>query len=119
MTKNDKIINIVFNIIGIRVNKFQLNSSTINQNGIYSVEPDFRRKENNWYLVLINNRQKTLFAFEIPKNHKVFDKLYIRKVEGRYRLLFDLDDMSFREKLSHESFSKFLIGTCQYNENEF
>jgi hypothetical protein len=119
MTKNDRIINIVFNTIRIRLNKSQLNSSTINSNGIYSVEPNFRRKENYWYLVLINNMQKKLFVFEIPENHKVYDKLYKRTTDGRYRLLFDLDDMSFRERHSHESFSKFLAGTCKYNEDIF
>ena len=97
MTKNDRIINIIFNTIGIRLNKSQLNSSTINSNGIYSVEPNFRRKENYWHLVLINNRQKKLFVFEIPENHKVYDELYKRSAEGRYRLLFDIDDMSFEE----------------------
>ena len=119
MTKNDRIINIVFNTIRIRLNKSHLNSSTINNNGIYSVEPNFRRKENYWHLVLINNRQKKLFIFEIPENHKVYDELYKRTAEGRYRLLFDLDDMSFRERLSHKSFSKFLAGTCEYNEDIF
>ena len=33
MTKNDKIINIVYNTIGIRLDKSQLNSSTINKTG--------------------------------------------------------------------------------------
>ena len=55
MTKNDSIINIVFNTIKIKLIKSQLNSSTINMNGIYSVEPNFKRKERDWYLVLINN----------------------------------------------------------------
>ena len=119
MTKNDRIINIIFNTIRIRLNKSQLNSSTINSNGIYSVEPNFRRKENYWHLVLINNRQKKLFVFEIPENHKVYDELYKRSAEGRYRLLFDIDDMSFKEIYSHESFSKFLTGTCEYNEDIF
>jgi len=58
MTKNDRIINIVFNTIRIRLNKSHLNSSTINNNGIYSVEPNFRRKENYWHLVLINNTKE-------------------------------------------------------------
>lgn len=119
MTKNDSIINIVLNTIKTKLNKSQLNSSTINRNGIYSVEPNFKRKERDWYLVLINNSKKKLFVFDIPENHKVYDKIYKRKGEGRYRLLFDLDDMSFREKLSHESFSKFLIGTCEYSEDIF
>ncbi len=119
MTKNDRIINIVFNTINIKLNKSQLNSSTINKNGIYSVEPNFKRKEKDWHLVLINNRQKKLFVFEITKNHKVYDRLYNRSDKCRYRLLFDLDDMSFRERFSHESFSKFLTGTCEYNEDVF
>lgn len=119
MTKNNKIINIVFNTINKKLNKSQLNSSSINKNGIYSVEPNFRRKENDWHLVLINNREKKLFVFEIPKNHLVYDKLYKRPDKDRYRLLFDLDDMSFIESLRHESFSKFLIGTCEYNEDIF
>ena len=43
MTKNEKIINIVYNRTGIKLNKAQLNLSTINQTGEYSVEPNFKR----------------------------------------------------------------------------
>ena len=36
MTKNDRIINIIFNTIGIRLNKSQLNSSTINNKDAFN-----------------------------------------------------------------------------------
>ena len=119
MTKNDKIINIVYNTIGIRLDKSQLNSSTINKNGIYSVEPNFKRKQKNWHLVLINTRIKKMYVFEVPANHPIYKKLYYRGDKGRYRLLFDVGDDSFREILKHESFAKFLIGECRYYKEEF
>ena len=119
MTKNDKIINLVYNNIGIRLNKSQLNSSTINKTGLYSVEPNLKRKEKDWHLVLINTRVKKMYVFLVPANHSVYQKLYYRGDKDRYRLVFYVGDLSFREILKYESFEKFLIGECRYDKDEF
>tara|TARA_B110000114_G_C14748544_1_gene260039 strand:+ start:121 stop:480 length:360 start_codon:yes stop_codon:yes gene_type:complete len=119
MTKNEKIINIVYNRTGIKLNKAQLNLSTINQTGEYSVEPNFKRKLDDWHLVLINTRQKIIFIFIIPKNHNLYSNLYKRNDKSVYRLIFDVNDMNFREKLRYERFDKYLIAQCEYNENNF
>ena len=60
-----------------------------------------------------------MYVFEIPANHLVYDKLYCRGDKDVYRLLFDIDDNSFREKLKFESFQKFLIGECKYDGEKF
>lgn len=119
MTKNDKIINLVYNTIGLRLNKSQLNSSTINKTGLYSVEPNLKRKENDWHLVLINTRIKKMYVFEVPAHHPVYKKLYCRADKDRYRLEFYVGDLTFREKLKYESFEKFLIGECSYYKDVF
>ncbi|NVK73078.1 MAG: hypothetical protein HWE24_06320 [Oceanospirillaceae bacterium] len=119
MSKNDKIINVVYNTIGIKLNKSQLNSSTINKTGLYSVEPNYKRKEKDWHLVLINTRIKRMYVFVVPSNHAVYKKLYIRADKNVYRLLFNVDDNSFREIMKYERFDKFLVGECQYYDDLF
>ena len=119
MTKKDKIINIVYNTIGVKLNKSQLNFSSINKTGLYSIEPNLQRKEKNWQFVLINTRVKKMYIFEVPAHHPVYKKLYYRGDKDRYRLEFYVGDDGFREKLKHESFAKFLIGECGYYKDEF
>lgn len=119
MTKNDKIINLVFNSIGLKLDKSQLNSSTINNTGIYSVEPNFNRKDKDWYLVLINTKIKKLYIFCVPSNHSLYNKLYFRDKKNVYRLLFNVADENFIELQKSIRFDKFLVGECTYQENLF
>jgi hypothetical protein len=119
MIKNDKIINIVYNSIGVRLDKSQLNSSIINQTGLYSVEPNYRRKEKDWHLVLIDTRKRKMYVFIIPANNPVYKKLYYRGDKDCYRLEFYVGDSDFREKRHFESFKKFLVGECDYSNDIF
>jgi hypothetical protein len=60
-----------------------------------------------------------MYVFEVPANHPVYKKLYYRVDKDRYRLLFNVGDMSFREILKYEKFDKFLVGECSYYEDYF
>lgn len=109
-----KVINLILNTTGVHVDKSNANLSTINANGIYSVEPNLNRINNNWYLILINTRNKTIYVFNIPSNHFIYNKLYKRDDKDVYRLLFNVDDSNFEEKHAHERFDRFLEGECKY-----
>ena len=119
MTKNDRIINLVFKSTGLKLDKSQLNSSTINKTGIYSVEPNVNRKDNEWSLVLINTKIKKLYVFCIPANDIIYNKLYFRDKKNVYRLLFNVADENFIELQKSIRFDKFLVGECTYQENLF
>lgn len=96
------------------IKKSQLNFSTINKSGDYSIEPNFKRAEDQWCLVLINNKVKTCFVFKIPKKHPVYEKLSQRNDKPVFRLIFDPDDKNYREKQSSVRFDQFLVGTLEY-----
>ena len=110
-----KVINVISNTKGIYVNKSYTNLSTINSNNIYSVEPNFKRKDNDWYLLLINTVKRTIYVFKIPSNHNVYCKLDKRVDREVYRLTFDIDDLTFRDKVSQQNFDIYLEGKCNYD----
>ena len=110
-----KVINVISNTKGIYVNKSYTNLSTINSNNIYSVEPNFIRKDNDWYLLLINTVKRTIYVFKIPSNDNVYSKLDQRVDKKVYRLTFDIDDLTFRDKVSQQKFNIYLIGECNYD----
>ena len=108
------VINVIQNTEGIYVDKSNTNLSTINSNNIYSVEPNFKRKYNDWYLLLINTVKRTIYVFKIPSNDNIYSKLYKREKNNKYRLIFDLDDLTFEDKLSGVKFDNFLKVECNY-----
>ena len=110
-----KVINVISNTTGIYVDKSYTNLSTINYNNIYSVEPNFKRKDNDWYLLLINTVKRTIYVFKIPSNHNVYSKLDKRVDREVYRLTFDIDDLTFRDKVSQQNFDIYLEGKCNYD----
>lgn len=110
-----KVINVISNTTGIYVDKSYTNLSTINSNNIYSVEPNFKRKDNDWYLLLINTVKRTIYVFKIPSNHNVYCKLDKRVDKEVYRLTFDIDDLTFRDKVSQQNFDIYLEGKCNYD----
>ena len=110
-----KVINVISNTKGIYVNKSYTNLSTINSNNIYSVEPNFIRKDNDWYLLLINTVKRTIYVFKIPSNDNVYSKLDQRVDKKVYRLTFDIDDLTFRDKVSDVKFDNFLKVKCKYD----
>jgi len=110
-----KVINVISNTTGIYVDKSYTNLSTINSNNIYSVEPNFKRKDNDWYLLLINTVKRTIYVFKIPSNHNVYCKLDKRVDREVYRLTFDIDDLTFRDKVSQQNFDIYLEGKCNYD----
>lgn len=112
-----KVINLIFNTTGVHVDRSNANLSTINSSGLYSVEPNFERIHNNWYLILINTQNKTIYVLNIPANNSVYEQLYKRNDKDVYRLIFDIDDTYFREKLSRERFDRFLEGECRYEDD--
>lgn len=112
-----KVINVILNTLGISIEKSKTNLSTINSNGIYSVEPNFERQNDIWHLILINTQKRKLYIFSIPPNHSIYRVLYRREDKKVFRLLFDIDDLTFREHLSHERLENFLVGEYSYDDD--
>ncbi|WP_288955760.1 Swt1 family HEPN domain-containing protein [uncultured Polaribacter sp.] len=115
--KIKKVISFLNNKTGLTINKNNANLSTINKNGIYSVEPNFGRKNGIWHLILINTNKKTIYFFNVPKNHSIYSRLYTRDDKEVFRLLFDIDDKSFTEKMTNEKFDVFLEKECNYEDD--
>lgn len=98
----------------LRLNKLNTNWSNINANGIWSIEPNCIRRSSNLYLLLNNNHSKKIHLFEIPVNHIVYQKLYVRNDRNVFRLLFNLSDKQFIETLKHIDFANFYKGFIDY-----
>lgn len=113
MTK-DIAIKQINNKLNLNLNSTNTNWSNINSNGIWSIEPNCARKKQKLYLLLNNNRSKKIHVFEIPANHAVYDKLYIRNDRNVYRLLFNVGDNDFIETLNHINFTNFYKGFIDY-----
>ena len=103
MTKQEA-IQLVNKKLGLKLNSNNTNWSNINADGIWSMEPNLDRKNRTLYLLLNNNDTNKLHAFEISANHEVYKKLYVRKDRPVFRLLFDVSDSEFIEKLMHVNF---------------
>ena len=113
--KIKKVIDYIFNETKVAVDKKNSNLSTINKNGIYSVEPNLNRIENDWFLILIDTDKTIMYLFKVPANHKIYEKLYKREDKNVYRLLFDIGESTFTDKLSGEKFNIFLSKTIKYD----
>jgi hypothetical protein len=113
MTK-DKAIKEVNKKLNLNLNSNNTNWSNINSNGIWSMEPNCVRKAVKLYLLLNNNRSNKIHAFEIPANHSVYDRLYVRVKKGVFRLVFNVSDTEFIETLKHINFINFYKGFIEY-----
>lgn len=113
MTK-ELAIKLVNRNLSLNINSNNTNWSNINSNGIWSIEPNCKRKLNKLYLLLHNYRSKKIHVFEIPANNGIYEKLYKRGDRNVYRLLFDVNDKEFIESLKYLNFNKFLKGTVDY-----
>lgn len=113
MTK-DKAILCINGEFNLSLNSTNTNYSDINANGIWSIEPNFKRKNNTLFLILNNRLTKKVHFFQIPENHNVYDKLYTRDKKSVFRLLFNVSDTDFRETLKYVNFNNFLKGTITY-----
>ena len=114
MTKSS-IINKINNKFNLNLNPSNTNLSNINANGIWSMEPNFKRSTSKLYLVLNNNITRKAHVFEIPANHSVYEKLYVRDKKGVYRLIFNVSDTEFIENLKYINFINFYKGFIEYN----
>ena len=114
MTKN-QLISHINNIHNSKLNNSNTNFSNINSNGIWSMEPNFKRSTDKLYLVLNNNMTKKAHFFEIPANHSIYEKLYVRDKKGVYRLIFNVSDTEFIENLKFINFINFYKGFVEYN----
>ena len=113
MTK-DTAIQLINKKLSLKLNSNNTNWSNINADGIWSMEPNLKRQNQKLYLLLNNNRTNKLHVFEIPANHEDYKKLYIRKDRPVFRLLFDVSDSQFNEKLGDVNFKNFLKGSIDY-----
>ena len=113
MTK-DAAIQLINKKLSLKLNSNNTNWSNINADGIWSMEPNLKRQNQKLYLLLNNNRTNKLHVFEIPANHEDYKKLYIRKDRPVFRLLFDVSDSQFNEKLGDVNFKNFLKGSIDY-----
>tara|TARA_B100000575_G_C23076870_1_gene620320 strand:+ start:314 stop:1096 length:783 start_codon:yes stop_codon:yes gene_type:complete len=100
------------------VNLSKFNLSTITNDGRFWVEPKFDVTQSHWSLALINTNKKYLSFFIIPPNSKVYNNLYKREDKGCYSLIFETNDMTFREDKSYQRFDQFLVGTFEYSDEE-
>lgn len=98
----------------LNLNSTNTNWSNINSNGIWSIEPNCSRRTQKLYLILNNNHSKKIHVFEIPSNHDVYNKLYVRKDRNVYRLLFNISDSEFIETLKYINFKNFYKGFLDY-----
>ena len=112
-----QVINLILNTTGVNIDSAHVNLSTINATGEYSVEPNLSRKNNNWFLLLINTDIRIIYVFKIPRNDMIYSKLYKRNDKPVYRLMFNIDDKTFTDTRSHESLSHFKIEECKYDKN--
>jgi hypothetical protein len=113
MTK-ELAIKLVNKKLNMNINGTNTNWSNINSNGIWSIEPNCNRKANKLFLLLHNDRSKKIHVFEISANNDIYNKLYKRNDRNVFRLLFDVNDTVFIEKLEHLNFKNFLKGTVDY-----
>ena len=112
-----QVINLILNTTGVNIDSAHVNLSTINATGEYSVEPNLSRKNNNWFLLLINTDIRIIYVFKIPRNDMIYSKLYKRNDKPVYRLMFNIDDKTFTDTRSHESLSHFKIEECKYDND--
>ena len=110
----DKAINEVNKKFNLKLSKTNTNWSNINANGIWSMEPNCDRKDQKLYLLLNNNRSNKIHVFEIPANHSVYDRLYVREKKGVFRLVFNISDSLFIEIVKHINFKNFYKGFIEY-----
>lgn len=106
----DKAIIEVNKKLKLYLNSNNANWSNINANGIWSMEPNCIRKAQKLYLLLNNNRSNKIHVFEIPANHSVYDRLYVREKKCVFRLVFNVSDTEFVETLKHINFKNFYKG---------
>lgn len=112
--KKDSAIQLINKKLSLKLNINNTNWSNINADGIWSMEPNLDRQNRTLYLLLNNNRTNKIHVFEISANHEVYKKLYIRKDRPVFRLLFDISDSQFNEKLGVVDFKNFLKGSIDY-----
>ena len=118
LKKND-LIQFIHNNTDIQIDKSKANLSTINKTGLFSVEPNFKRKNHDWFLILVNSDTQTLYTFKIQSNLNVYKKLYQRKDKQSYRLTFKTCDLLFKDEFSNERFDRFLVAECKYTDGDF
>ena len=113
MNKKDA-IKLINRNLRLSLDNTNTNWSNINANELWSIEPRFERKNQLLFLVLNNNKTRMIHVFKIPQLHSVYPNLYIRGDKGVYRLIFDISDSMFVEKLKHIDFKSFHISSIKY-----
>jgi hypothetical protein len=111
----DNAIKLINKKFQLKLDRDNTNWSNINSDGIWSMEPNLNRKDNELYLILNNNEIKKLHVFRIPANHSVYENLYVRKDKSVFRLLFNVHDTQFIETIMHINFKEFYIDFLQYD----
>ena len=110
MTK-DSAIQLVNKKLNLNLNSNNTNWSNINASGLWSMEPKFERQLHKLFLLLNNNRSNKIHVFEIPANHDLYEKLYVRDKKGVFRLVFEISDTEFIEKLKNINLKNFHKGS--------
>jgi hypothetical protein len=113
MTK-DSAIQLVNKKLNLNLNSNNTNWSNIDADGIWSIEPNCGRRAHKLYLLLNNNRSNRIHVFEIPANHDLYEKLYVRDKKGVFRLVFKISDTEFIETLENINFKNFHKGVVEY-----
>ena len=110
----------VFDFINFKTNSLIdinfFNLSTINSTGKFSVEPKLGSEEQEWFLALVDTSKNIINFFIVPANSSVYNKLYVREDKQVYRLIFPLNDISYREEYSYERFDKFQVDKYDFED---
>lgn len=87
-------------------------ASKTNRNNYYWINPDVRHLKEEWYIILNDYVNKTLYLFNVPKNSISNLKMRndrICNVSIRY------DDINFLDINSSICFSKYLLDAIKYD----
>lgn len=114
----DKLLKTIFKETGESVDRENFNYSTIIKNGIFWVEPNKSSSKSDWYLCLIHTVDMYVHVFKIPSNSEIYNKLYLRVKENRYRLTFNINDSTFTESYSQERFVHYLISSFPFENKQ-
>lgn len=109
-----KILNVVEKNLNYTIPSDNFNISNINLTGLFTVEPKDTCPNTDWHLCLVNNRERHIYYFIVPKESRVFSNFYYRDDKKRYRLIFETTDKTFTEKFSTIRFDKFLKHKINY-----
>lgn len=113
-----KIRDLVYRKIGKTIKSNQLNVSRITGQNEFWLNPNLNRKEQIWFLLLVNQNKRVIDIFEIPAKDSIYDQFEKRSDKNVYSLKFNVDDPNYIELNSRVSFKPYLLDRITYEEGD-